>query len=408
MHSQSQAITALEKQYSDVDNKSRTLQNKLDNSQKLIETKEQDIPRLKANLSEAENSRKQQNTHLDTTLAELEHKVKEEQETCAAVKHELEGGKAAVAEKESKIERVALAENLQHKTTALENKEKELKEVFDSFMELKASGKSEHEATLTEMENLRKEVACLTEKLDQASVANEMKDQDVESMIEFLQTADKEKDKANKEKKLKEVSDSLMELKARGKSKREATLTEMEKLRKKVACLTEKLDQGSVANEMKDQYVESINELLQTADEEKQKLSSQLEELSEKKVVLEEQIADLQRKLEQVSEVVRAKDEELLNQSTIIKNLEKANEEEAGKLKGERDQLENQVFALQEKYMQLETCTVNKDGEISSANEKIQELTMENSKLHDDLASKAELIEGMNKERLALAEKSTA
>lgn len=70
IHSQSQAIAALEKQYSDQEKKSSNIQNKLENSQKLIEAKDHDITWLKASISELENKIKQQSSHLDNRYTE--------------------------------------------------------------------------------------------------------------------------------------------------------------------------------------------------------------------------------------------------------------------------------------------------------------------------------------------------
>ena len=101
MHSQSQAIAALEKQYSDQEKKSSNIQNKLENSQKLIEAKDHDITWLKASISELENKIKQQSSHLDNRYTELGQKAKDQLEECVKMKKELDDAKLALVEKET-------------------------------------------------------------------------------------------------------------------------------------------------------------------------------------------------------------------------------------------------------------------------------------------------------------------
>ncbi|XP_068751937.1 centromere protein F-like isoform X2 [Montipora capricornis] len=284
---------------------------------------------------------------------------------------------------------------------------------------------------------LESQVSNLQEKCSQFETCNERKDEElmrgkgkiaelnneicklqdeIASKMDLIERLEKEsvaltgnlqhKTKAfeNKESELKELSRTLMELKANGQSAQEAAITEMESLKKEVSSLREKLDQANVANEMKEQDVEGMNELLQAAEKDKHILGAEVDEQRDKNVAFGVEIAELRKRLDLVSEVVKTKDEELLNQGAIIKQLEKDRDEENTKNNTHCIQLESQLSALQEKCGLLEACNLKKEEEISSSTNRIQESTSEIYKLQNDLASKEELIEKIEKEKVELTE----
>ena len=147
----------MEKQCADLEKASCTLQNKLDNSQKMIEAKEHDIVRLKASLSEAENRSNQQNTHLDDRFMELQQKVKEQQEGYVKIKQELDETKVILTEKESKI--TDLNRSIEELNHTIQEKEKELSFKENKIQEAQGEDNKKLASVLDEMSVLKKQKA---------------------------------------------------------------------------------------------------------------------------------------------------------------------------------------------------------------------------------------------------------
>ena len=121
LHSQSQMIMALERQYHALERKTSDLQNKVDNSQRLLEGKDQEIMKLKGSLSEMEKNRKQQACDVDIRIVEFQQKAREEHQKCVEIKQQLEGMKANLIDKDNKVTELnSIVEQCHHKIQANE------------------------------------------------------------------------------------------------------------------------------------------------------------------------------------------------------------------------------------------------------------------------------------------------
>ena len=147
----------MEKKCADLEKASSTLQNKLDNSQKLIEAKEHDIARLKASLSEAENRSNQQSTHLDNRFVELQQKVKEQQEEYVKIKQELDETKVILTGKEMKI--TDLNRSIEELNHTIQEKEKNLSLKQNEIKEVQGEDHKKLASALDEISLLKKEKA---------------------------------------------------------------------------------------------------------------------------------------------------------------------------------------------------------------------------------------------------------
>ena len=323
------------------------------------------------------------------------------------------------------------------------------------------------------IENKNNEVSCGVEKIHQ--LTSELRNLQDELALKGELIEGMEKEKAalaenlqykttaleNKEIELKDVSDSLLDLKTNGQSVHEATLSELETTKKEAACVTEKLKESALVIEMKDQELENLRKQLQIADKEKQDLGiesqalhdknvqltqeiSELQnnveqsaaaidmkdqevlsitkqlhiaqeenetlgcatqELHDKNAALAEKIGKLQNNVEQMSSVLKGKEEELLTKSCKLKEMETSSDQQMTELEGKCSAQESKITALEQKCAQLEACIESKNEELDRTMALQVELSSKMCTLQEVVASNEESMKGVEKERNGIKQK---
>ncbi|KAL9973126.1 hypothetical protein ACROYT_G019542 [Oculina patagonica] len=426
----------VELQCQELQNSLTTFEGNLSNSNEMVKKKEIHVQEVSIELESKEkilSELQQQYTETVARLNELEQVhsslniqkdedlkvIKSKDEEITTLVKELNEIQERLAEScdqaaKTKEENDALLIKLQQNSTALEHKETKLKEISELLEAERKKQQSEPDVNCLETENLKEEVASLSERLEKARAVIDVKDQEIMSMIQQLKMAEEEKaGLANNHDELNSLSSNLQEKN----TELENRLEQLSKVLKtnqdelSIKCnLIEELQTGSEKEvaELKEQDESQKSQLLQL-----QEKCSHLEACVNNK---ESELNDLRCKVgasENTAEVQFASlTEKLTNVEKELKSKECSEQELASKLAVKENQLKDankMVHQQSEDIGQLETQKEmlqmdleDKDSFIESLNKKVEHLENTVLELKKKITEKEESNESLQSKLVTL------